>query len=126
MQKNTEVSCISDISSSEIKTQLLQLLVSVGIAHRLGNSQNILVPLALRGRPECWSQIICGRVSAKLVGQRLGISPTASVPTAAFITLMLNKCVDEDRRKLWGCAFSYDVDGQGDGDRSGRIFVRLS
>ena len=125
MQQNSEVSRISDISSSEIKIQLLQLLVSVGIVHRLGNSQNILVPLALRGRPECWSQIIRGRASAKLVGQRLGISPTASVPAAVFMKLMLNKCVDEDRRKLWGCAFAYDVDGQGDGDRSGRIFVRL-
>ena len=123
LEKNTETSRISKESSPEIKSQLMQLLVSVGIVRRLPSSQKILVPLALRGRPECWSQIIRGRASARLLGQRLGISPTASVSAASFMKVMLDKC--EDGERMWGCAFAYEVVGEGGEGESSCIFVRL-
>jgi hypothetical protein len=86
-------------------------VTSRGGMHR-GCSQKLLVPLALRGRPVCWSQIIRGRSNAVLLGWRLGVNPTASVPAASFIKLMLDKCTDAER--MWGCAFAYDVPSQQD------------
>jgi hypothetical protein len=125
MEKNPDVSRISAASPHEHKDRLVELLLSVGIVRRYGSSQQLLIPLALRGRPVCWSQVIRGRADAVLVGQRLGVSPTASVPAASFMKVMLDKCADAER--MWGCAFAYDV-GQpaaaGGGGRS-CMFVRL-
>jgi GTPase SAR1 family protein len=125
MEKNPDVSRISRSSPPELRLQLLELLQSVGIVRRNGSSQQLLIPLALRGRPVCWSQVIRGRVAAVLDGQRLGVSPTASVPAASFMKVMLNKCADTER--MWGCAFAYDV-GQpaaAGGEGSICMFVRL-
>ena len=108
MEKNPEISRISAASPHEHKDRLVELLLSVGIVRRYGSSNQLLIPLALRGRPVCWSQVIRGRVAAVLDGQRLGVSPTASVPAASFMKVMLNKCADTER--MWGCAFAYDVD----------------
>jgi hypothetical protein len=123
MENNTDVSFISKASPSEHKHQLIQLLESVGIVRRYGDSQKLLVPLALRGRPVCWSQIIRGRSNAVLLGWRLGVSPTASVPAASFMKLMLDKCTDAEL--MWGCAFAYDVPSHQDGGGSSTIYVRL-
>jgi GTPase SAR1 family protein len=123
MENNTDVSFISKASPIELKHQLIQLLESVGIVRRYGDSQKLLVPLALRGRPVCWSQIIHGRSNALLLGWRLGVSPTASVPAASFMQLMLDKCTDAER--MWGCAFAYDVPSHQDGGASSTIYVRL-
>lgn len=107
------------------KHELVELLVSLGLVRRYENSPKILVPLALRGRPDCWSKILkASRESAYLLGLRLGVNPAASVPAAAFIQLMLEKC--EDAERMWGCAFAYDVQGYGDGTASSVLFVRLS
>jgi GTPase SAR1 family protein len=125
MEKNPNVSFISNTSSSDHKHQLIQLLEAVGIVHRYGDSQELLVPLALRGRPVCWSQIIRGRTNAVLLGWRLGVSPTASVPAASFMKLMLNKCRDRDAQRMWGCAFAYDVPYHQDGGASSSVYVRL-
>jgi GTPase SAR1 family protein len=123
MENNPDVSYISKASPIELKHQLLQLLESVGIVRRYGDSEKLLVPLALRGRPVCWSQIIRGRSNAVLLGWRLGVSPTASVPAASFMKLMLDKCTDAER--MWGCAFAYDVPSHQDGGASSTMYVRL-
>jgi hypothetical protein len=107
------------------KHELVELLVSLGLVRRYEASPKILVPLALRGRPDCWSKILkTSRESAFLLGLRLGINPAVSVPAAAFIQLMLEKC--EDAERMWGCAFAYDVRGYGEGSASSVLFVRLS
>ena len=123
MENNKDVSRISKASPDEHKHQLIQLLESVGIVRRYGDSQKLLVPLALRGRPVCWSQIVRGRSNAVLLGWRLGVSPTASVPAASFMKLMLDKCTDAER--MWGCAFAYDVPSHQDGGGSSCVYVRL-
>jgi GTPase SAR1 family protein len=123
MENNADVSRISKASPDEHTHQLIQLLESVGIVRRYGDSQKLLVPLALRGRPVCWSQIIRGRSNAVLLGWRLGVSPTASVPAASFMKLMLDKCTDAER--MWGCAFAYDVPSHQDGGGSSCVYVRL-
>jgi GTPase SAR1 family protein len=107
------------------KHELVELLVSLGLVRRYEGSPKILVPLALRGRPDCWSKILkTSRESAFLLGLRLGVNPAVSVPAAAFIQLMLEKC--EDAERMWGCAFAYDVRGYGNGSASSVLFVRLS
>lgn len=40
------------------KLEIVELLLSLGLVRRYENSPKILVPLALRGRPDCWSQIL--------------------------------------------------------------------
>ncbi len=171
------------------KTEIVELLLSLGLVRRHEGSPKILVPLALRGRPDCWSRILkvgrrydewnadrqkeeredetlfeqvdslVGSVEKESVGTsqidsdttlledstvtplpeidapklretafflglRLGVNPAVTVPSAAFIQLMLDKC--EDALRMWGCAFAYDVRGYGDGDASSVLFVRLS
>jgi len=123
MERNPDISLISRSSPQELKDQLLQLLESVGIVRRYDGSQKLLVPLVLRGRPVCWSQIVRGRSSAVLLGQRLGVSPAASVPAACFMKAMLDKCSAAER--MWGCAFAYEVDGSSAAAGSTCIFVRL-
>ena len=118
LERNPDISGIS--RSNPQREQMLQLLVSAGIVRRYDHGQKLLVPLALRGRPVCWSQIIRGRVSAMMLGQRLGMSPNVTVSAALFIKVMLEKCVDVDR--MWGCAFAYDLSARGEGIC---IFVRL-
>jgi hypothetical protein len=115
MESNHDVSRISKTSPGDLKRQLLELLESVGIVRRYGDSERILVPLALRGRPVSWSQIIRTASRAVLLGWRLGTSATASVPAASFMKLMLDKCVDAER--MWGCAFAYEAGSS--------VFVRL-
>ena len=115
MESNHDVSRISKTSPSDLKRQLLELLESVGIVRRYGDSDRILVPLALRGRPVSWSQIIRAASSVVLLGWRLGTSATASVPAASFMKLMLDKCADAER--MWGCAFAYEAGSS--------VFVRL-
>jgi GTPase SAR1 family protein/t-SNARE complex subunit (syntaxin) len=122
MEKNPDDSCISTSSTLDEKEQLLMLLESVGIVRRYG--QKLLVPLALRGRPVCWSEMIRSRESVVLFGQRLGISLTITVPAACFLKVMLDKC--SDAKRMWGCAFAFDVGAHGAGEEgSGCIFVRL-
>jgi hypothetical protein len=125
MEKNPEVSRISVDSPHEHKDRLVELLLSVGIVRRYGSSQQLLIPFALRGRPVSWSQVILGRADAVLVGQRLGVSPLASVPAASFMKVMLDKCADAER--MWGCAFAYDVGepAAAGGRGSSCMFVRL-
>jgi len=123
MERNPEISLISSKSPRELKDQLLQLLESVGIVRRYGSSQKILVPLVLRGRPVSWSQIIRGRSSAVLLGQRLCASSTASVSAASFMRVMLDKCSAAER--MWGCAFAYEVEGSSAEAAGSCIFVRL-
>ena len=113
MENNHAISRISKTSPGDLKRQLLELLESVGIVRRYGDSERILVPLALRGRPVSWSQIIRTASRAVLLGWRLGTSATASVPAASFMKLMLDKCVDAER--MWGCAFAYEVGAPGGG-----------
>jgi hypothetical protein len=115
MENNYEISRVSEASPDHLKRQLLELLESVGIVRRYGDSDRILVPLALRGRPVSWSQIIRAASSAVLLGWRLGTSATASVPAASFMKLMLDKCADAER--MWGCAFAYEAGSS--------VFVRL-
>jgi hypothetical protein len=121
MEKNPEVSRIPAASPPKLKWELVELLESVGIVRRYDNSQSLVIPLALRGRPVCWSQIMGDRTSAVVVGQRLGATSSSFVSAALFIKLMLAKCSDAER--MWGCAFAYDVSGTGRG--SSCIFVRL-
>ena len=122
MENNPDYSCISARSTPDEKKQLLILLEEVGIVRRYG--QKLLVPLALQGRPVCWSQIICGRDSAVLFGLRLGISPAVTVPAASFLKVMLNKC--SDPKRMWGCAFAFDVGLHEVGKNGGDcIFVRM-
>jgi hypothetical protein len=51
MERNHEVSFISKDSSSDLKRQLLELLVAVGIMRRYGDSEKILVLLAFGAGP---------------------------------------------------------------------------
>jgi hypothetical protein len=122
MENNPGDSHLSANPTPHEKEQLLMLLESVGIVRRYG--PKLLVPLALKGRPVCWSEMVSGRASAVLFGQRLGISPTVTVPPASFLKVMLDKCSDAEC--MWGCAFAYDVGARGAGaEGSGCIFVRL-
>ncbi len=122
MERNPDDSRISIDSTSEEKVQLLMLLESVGLVRHHG--QQILVPLALKGRPVCWSEIIHTGERTLLYGQRLGISPSAVVSVSAFLKVMMSKCSDAER--MWGCAFAFDVDASGSNrGEKGRIFVRL-
>jgi GTPase SAR1 family protein len=123
MEKNSHISLISRTSPVDVKYQLLELLESVGIMRRYRDSESILVPLALRGRPVSWSQIIRTASRTLLLGWRLGVSATAFVPAAFFMKLMLAKCADAER--MWGCAFAYDVFTPGARGGASFLFVRL-
>jgi GTPase SAR1 family protein len=123
MENNDAVSRISKTSPVDLKRQLLELLESVGIVRRYGDSERILVPLALRGRPVSWSQIIRTTSSAVLLGWRLGVSPAAYVHAASFLKLLLDKCSDSER--MWGCAFAYEVGAHGAEWRGSSVYVRL-
>ena len=125
LEMNPDVSRVFADSPNELKDQLVDLLESVGLVRRYGDSQQLLVPLALRGRPVCWSQFIRGRSSNVLIGQRLGVNPTAAVPAALFMKLMLEKCVSCEADRMWGCAFVYDAVGHETGGETCCMFVRL-
>ncbi len=125
LELQPKISRISRESPPELKGQLLELLESVGVVRRYGSSQNFLVPLALRGRPVRWSQIVPAGLDEYLVlrGQRLGIGHTACITSSCFTRVMLNKCVDAAR--MWGSAFAYDVEHEVE-KSPGCVFVRLS
>jgi hypothetical protein len=108
------------------KKELVELLLSLGLVRRYKDSPKILVPLALRGRPDCWSKIIrTKRESAFILGLRLGVNPAVSVSASTFIQLMLDKC--EDAERMWGCAFAYSVSvGALAPGADNIVFVRLS
>jgi GTPase SAR1 family protein len=124
MENNHAISRICKTSPDNLKHQFLELLESVGIVRRYGGSERILVPLALRGRPVSWSQIIrTAKKSAVLLGWRLGTSASFSVPAASFMKLMLDKCADAEL--MWGCAFVFEVGAPGGGRGGSFVFVRL-
>jgi GTPase SAR1 family protein len=123
MMSKPDVSRISQESPEDLKQQLVDLLEAVGLVRRFDRSSRILVPLTLQGKPVCWSDIIRGGSNVMLLGWRLVMSPTASLPASYFMKLMLDKCVDDKR--MWGCAFAYNVrtlEAEGEGSS---IFVRL-
>jgi hypothetical protein len=51
------------------------------------------------------------------------VSASASVPAAAFMKLMLDKCADAKR--MWGCAFAYDAGAPGATGEGCCMYVRL-
>jgi GTPase SAR1 family protein len=117
MEQHHEYSRINSESSRGVKESLVELLESVGIVRRCSGGQKLIVPLALKGRPECWSDITSKSFpSSVLLALRLGVRTTAFVSSTMFMKVMAAKCADEHR--MWGCAFAYEHE-------SIRIFVRL-
>ena len=121
MEQHHEYSRISPQTLRGVKESLVELLESVGIVRRCSGGQKLIVPLALKGRPECWSDITSKSLpSCVLLALRLGVRATAFVSSTMFMEVMAAKCADE--HQMWGCAFAYD---HGDELGSIRIFVRL-
>jgi GTPase SAR1 family protein len=121
MEQHQLYSRISPQSSRGVKESLVELLESVGIVRRCSGGQKLIVPLALKGRPQCWSDIKSKSLpNCVFFALRLGVRKTAFVSSTMFMEVMAAKCADEHR--MWGCAFAYDC-----GDELGtiRIFVRL-